>query len=87
MHEVLFEGCPKPEKGQKYPLCVEGSLACPPEDVGGMGGYYYYLDAISNPKHKEHKMYLEWRGPFDPEAFNPAEATEMMREGLPDWRA
>ncbi len=86
LHEILFEGCPKTEKGQKYPLCVEGSLACPPEDVGGMGGYYNYLDAISNPKHEEHESYLEWRGPFDPEAFDPAEATQMMREGLPDWR-
>jgi len=23
-HEVLFEGCPEPEKGKKYPLCLEG---------------------------------------------------------------
>jgi len=21
-HEVLFEGCPEPEKGKKYPICL-----------------------------------------------------------------
>lgn len=31
-HEILFEGCPAPEKGKKYPLCLEGERACPPED-------------------------------------------------------
>ena len=29
-HEVLFEGSPKPEKGTKFPLCLEGRRACPP---------------------------------------------------------
>ncbi len=86
LHEILFEGCPEPEPSGKYPLCVEGSLACPPDDVGGIGGYYNYLDAISDRKHPDHKMYLEWNGPFDPEAFDAAEATQTMRDGLPDWR-
>ena len=38
-HEVLFEGCPPLEKAKKYPLCLEGERACPPEDVGGVWGY------------------------------------------------
>ena len=86
LHEVLFEGCPSPEKGKKYPLCVEGARACPPEDVGGMGGFYEYLEAIADPKHNEHEHFMEWSGPFDPEMFDVEEATNEMREGLPDWR-
>ena len=85
-HEVLFEGCLRAEKGARYPLCVEGERACPPEDVGGTYGYQEYLEAMADPKHKEHADYLEWRGPLDPEAFDAQAATKMMRRGLPNWR-
>jgi hypothetical protein len=29
---------------------------------------------------------LEWAGPFDPDRFDPAMATNEMKKGLPDWR-
>jgi hypothetical protein len=35
-HEILFEGSPAPEPGKKYPICLEGGRACPPEDIGGV---------------------------------------------------
>lgn len=85
-HEVLFEGCLRAEKGARYPLCLEGERACPPEDVGGTRGYQEYLDAMADPEHEEHAEYLEWRGPFDPEGFDAEAATKMMRRGLPNWR-
>ena len=85
-HEVVFEGFPPAEKGAKYPLCVEGERACPPEDVGGIGAYAEYVKAMANPKHKRHKEFLEWSGPFDPEKFDAEAATREMRKGLPNWR-
>jgi hypothetical protein len=85
-HEVLFEGFLPAEKGVRYPLCVEGQRACPPEDVGGMGGYEDFVEAITNSRHKRHKELLEWSGPFAPEAFDPQAATAEMRKGLPNWR-
>lgn len=85
-HEIVFEGCPPLKKKEKYPLCLEGERSCPPEDVGGRWGYENFLSAIADPKHEEHKEMLEWRGPFDPEAFDAKKATKEMREGLPDWR-
>jgi hypothetical protein len=30
---------------------------------------------------------MEWRGPFDPEAFDAKKATKEMKKGLPDWRS
>jgi hypothetical protein len=85
-HDILFEGCPPAELGQKYPVCVEGGRACPPEDVGGVWGYAEFIKAMTNPRHERHHQVLEWGGPFDPEAFDPAEATKEMRRGLPNWR-
>jgi hypothetical protein len=85
-HEVLFEGFLPAEKGVRYPLCVEGERACPPEDVGGTHGYQEYVRAMANPRHKQHKEFLEWSGPFDPEKFDAQAATKEMRKGLPDWR-
>ncbi len=82
-HEVLFEGCPPLDPKVKYPLCLEGERACPPEDCGGSSGYVDYLAAIADPNHEQHEEMLEWRGPFDPEAFDSEKATEEMRRSKP----
>ena len=85
-HEILYEGSPSLEKGKKYPLCLEGERACPPEDVGGVWGYSDFLEAIADPKHEQHDDFVEWAGEFDPAEFDPKKATREMKKGLPDWR-
>lgn len=79
-HEVLFEGVPAGEPEAKYPVCLDGARACPPEDCGGPWGYADYLAAIRDPRHEQHDEMLGWRGPFDPEAFDPKKATREMRK-------
>ena len=79
-HEVLFEGFPPIDPKAKSPLCLEGERACPPEDCGGPPGYGDYLAAIADPQHEQHEEMLEWRGPFDPEAFDAKKATKEMRK-------
>jgi hypothetical protein len=70
-HVVLVEKILPEEKGQRYPVCIKGKRACPPEDVGGVWGYEMFLEAIKDPKHEEHASYLEWvGGSFDPEQFD-----------------
>ena len=78
-HEVLLEGKPDPVAGQKYPVCLEGERACPPEDVGGPWGFADYREALTDPAHEQHAELLEWRGPFDAEAFDAAKITSGMR--------
>jgi len=57
--------------GVKYPRCLSGERACPPEDCGGPWGYGDFLEAIQNPRHKQHRELLERvGGEFDPEAVN-----------------
>jgi len=87
-HEVLFEGCLRAERGKRYPVCVEGARACPPEDVGGTWGYAELIEAITDPENEDRDGLLAWAGgSFDPEAFDAAKATRAMRRGLPDWRS
>jgi len=60
-----------PVEGVKYPVCIAGKLACPPEDCGGIWGYYEMLEAVKNPKHERHEEFAEWLSPkFDPERFD-----------------
>ena len=57
-----------------YPLCIDGERACPPEDCGGIGGYYNLLEIIKNPEHTEYEEMMEWLGGnFDPEHFDAKE--------------
>jgi hypothetical protein len=87
-HEVLFEGLVRADPKVKYPLCLEGARACPPEDCGGIWGYPDFVEAIHNPDNERHEELLEWvGGSFDPEDFDPTKATKAMRKGLPDWRS
>ena len=70
-HEILVEKIQAPETGIKYPLCIKGKRACPPEDVGGVWGYMEFVEAMRDPNHAEHASYVEWWGDdFDPEEFD-----------------
>jgi hypothetical protein len=77
-HEILLEGIFIKEKGVKYPKCIAGERACPPEDCGGTPGYYHLLDIINDLRHEEYEETIEWlKGhvgnyyPYKPDAFNP----------------
>lgn len=73
-HEVLFEGILLKEKNIKYPLCMAGERACPPEDCGGIGGYENLLQILHDPEHEEYESMVGWLsgwyGKYDPEKFD-----------------
>lgn len=71
-HEICFEGFQKPEPGKKYPLCLEGERACPPEDIGGIYGYYSLLEELAESNEDS-----DWSD-FDPEKFDAKAATKGM---------
>jgi hypothetical protein len=79
-HEVLLEKILPPEPGVKYPVCLDGKRACPPEDCGGSWGYADLVEAIQDPKHPEHEDRLEWiGGSFDPEAFDVGKVNRALK--------
>lgn len=51
--------------------CLEGDRACPPEDVGGVPGYFEFCKALKDQNHEGHERYMEWSGgDFDSERFD-----------------
>lgn len=80
-HLVEVEKIFPAEAGVRYPRCIKGKRACPPEDVGGIWGYESFIEAIKDPNHPEHEDMLDWQGDdFDPEAFDLEEINNALQQ-------
>jgi hypothetical protein len=79
-HELLVEKRLPRDEGKRYPLCLTGTRACPPEDCGGIWGYASFLEAIRDPEHPDHDEMVEWvGGEFDPDAFDLDEVNRELQ--------
>ena len=79
-HLVVLEAISSVGSALVRAVCLGGERACPPEDVGGISGYGYFLEAVGDPSHEEHEDYLvRAGGSFDPEAFNLAEVNARLQ--------
>lgn len=73
-HEIKFEGEYPKLEGIKYPICLDGKRACPPEDIGGTFGYEDFIEARQNPNTKESQDIINRVvDSFDTEHFDPTE--------------
>jgi Plasmid pRiA4b ORF-3-like protein len=79
-HDLLLEAILQPAPDTNYPRCTAGERNCPPEDVGGPGGYEDYLAAMADAEHEEHEDMIGWRGPFDPEAFSVEKLNHQLEK-------
>lgn len=80
-HQIEVVKITPPAEGAQYPLCLKGKLACPPEDCGGIWGYYDMLKALKDPKHPQHEEFREWLGgKFDPERFDIEQVNAELAE-------
>jgi len=78
-HKITLEKILPFENKEKLPRCISGKMSCPPEDCGGIWGYYNLLDAIQDEDHPEHDSMLEWLGEgFDPEYFDMDEINSVL---------
>ncbi len=90
-HTILLEKILPKVKGVKYPQCVAGKNACPPDDCGGIWGYAELIKTVKNPKHPEHADMLEWLcidspEDFDPTEFDPAKVDfEDPKKRIVEW--
>ncbi|MEX0652536.1 MAG: plasmid pRiA4b ORF-3 family protein [Phycisphaeraceae bacterium] len=80
-HVIEVQKIMKPKPGEEYPRCLAGKKACPPEDCGGVFGYYRMLEVVADPEHEEHEDIVEWLGDdFDHEAFDIDEVNDVLAE-------
>ena len=78
-HGIVLEKQLAADPHTTYPLCTDGQLACPPEDCGGIHGYYALLHARTNPKHPRHEELCDWIGDrFNPEAFSVDKVNRLL---------
>jgi len=49
-----------------YPRYIAGERNAPPEDCGGIPGFYETLDAAANPTHPNHAEAKKWLDDYDP---------------------
>ncbi|MEV4215272.1 plasmid pRiA4b ORF-3 family protein [Micromonospora sp. NPDC049662] len=79
-HDLVVEDALTADQDERYPVCLDGEGACPPEGIGGPLGYQTLLAALADPAHPERALLTGWvTGGFDPAFFDPAVATTLLR--------
>jgi pRiA4b ORF-3-like protein len=63
---------------RSYPRYVGGERNGPPEDCGGIPGFYDKLDAAANPDHPDHAEIKEWLGDYDPVTVDVASINDAF---------
>jgi Plasmid pRiA4b ORF-3-like protein len=71
-HRIVVERVAAAQPGKFYPEFLGGERRCPPEDCGGLPGYYDFLDTIAGPDKgkgsRKKRQALAWYGgPYDPD--------------------
>jgi len=63
MHELILEESRYFDPGLRDIIsCLDGARACPPEDVGGIPGYFDFCSALADPGDEDHERLIEWSG-------------------------
>jgi hypothetical protein len=65
-HRLTVTDIRQGEPGVSYPRYIAGEWAGPPEDCGGIPGFYNALDALADPEHPDHAEIVEWLDEYDP---------------------
>lgn len=78
-HKIVLEEVLSNDMGEPILQCVGGANQCPPEDIGGAGGYEVFLEAIADPSHEEYDYYIDVYGDeFDPGHFDIDEINKRL---------
>src|SRR5664280_673712 len=59
-HRIIVDKLTAAEPGALYPQFLGGERRCPPEDCGGIPGYYEFLNNIASKQSKKRKAALDW---------------------------
>jgi hypothetical protein len=80
-HDIILEKILPADTKNKYPVCIDGKLSCPPEDSGGIWGYKHLLEVLENPEDEEYDDVRIWIGEeFDPEEFDKEYVNKVFKK-------
>lgn len=78
-HTLLVENWLPVDAAIRYPICTGGKLNCPPEDCGGLPGFYELLRIVNDKAYSERQEMLEWLGgDYDAKAFDLYEVNQQL---------
>ena len=69
-HRLVVSDVRRGEPGVAYPRFIAGERDCPPEDCGGIPGFYEMLEARADPYHPDHAEISEWLDGYDPDELD-----------------
>jgi hypothetical protein len=79
VHDIILEKTLSDDK-LKNPICIDGKMACPPEDCGGIWGYANMLNVLKQPRHQDYEDFLSWIGTdFDPSDFDKDAVNKIFK--------
>ena len=79
-HKIILDEVKILDKPYGKPVCIDGARQCPPEDVGGVHGYYELLEAMKEPSSFDYKDFVRWLGkPFDPDQFDADKISKLLK--------
>lgn len=62
-----------------YPTLLDGAETAPPEDVGGIYGFYEFMEAYKDKKHPEHKETKTWAESLGFREYDPDWINERLK--------
>ncbi|MFI9530082.1 plasmid pRiA4b ORF-3 family protein [Micromonospora rosaria] len=79
-HDLVVEDVVLADPDERYPTCLDGGRAGPPENIGGPLGYRDLLAALADPGRPGSASLRDWVGDgFDPESFDAGRTTTLLR--------
>lgn len=80
-YTITFEKSEASLKKFLDPICIDGALSSPPEDCGGLGGYYEMLNVLKSDSIAEKQDYVDWLGKdFDPLFFDKKKVNKELKK-------
>ena len=69
-HRLVISDVRRGDPGIACPQFIAGERDCPPEDCGGIPGFYEMLEARADPAHPDHAEISEWLDECDPDELD-----------------
>ncbi len=69
-HRLTVTGIRAGDPQASYPRYLGGERNAPPEDCGGLPGFYDMLEALADPRHPDHAEAREWADDYDPDTID-----------------